>query len=98
MAFRRVSGLRPSVTVFVLSKVDLIGASVEPDAISRGHTLTVKYVIECSENISQKTWLGASFQDKTGRRFYNTHEDKSVALKKGTNMCERKFTISKEAP
>jgi pyrimidine deaminase RibD-like protein len=93
-------GLRieASVTVFVASKVNITSASVEPNPISRGQTLKVAYVVECLEDPSQRTWLGASFEDKTGRRFYNTHEDKEVTLVKGTNVCERSFTIAKDAP
>ena len=90
--------LEASVNVYVASKVNIIGASAEPATISRGRTLKLTYTIECSESPSQPTWLGASFEDKTGRRFYNTHEDKPSTLMKGTNTCERSFTIARDAP
>lgn len=90
--------LEDSVTVFVAAKVNILEAYVAPNTVSRGQTAKVTYLIECSENPSQRTWLGASFQDKTGRRFFNTHEDKAVTLTKGRNAYDRSFTIPRDAP
>jgi pyrimidine deaminase RibD-like protein len=96
-------GLRieASVAVYVAPapKVTLVDASVEPKAASPGKTLTITYVIESSEDVPQKMWLGASFKDKqSGRIFYNTKEDKPVALAKGRGNYVRDFTIATDAP
>ena len=90
--------LEASVKVIVADKVNLIRTSVEPKIISRGKALQITYEIECSENIPEGIWLGASFRDKTHRLFFNTNEDKAVSLTKGKKSYERKFTIPANAP
>jgi pyrimidine deaminase RibD-like protein len=91
--------LEHSVAVFVGMRVVLGSTLVEPTTISRDKAVKITYEIECFEDIHKGIWLGASFQDvKTKRIFYNTNEDKAVALKKGKNTCHRTFTIPKDAP
>jgi hypothetical protein len=91
--------LEASVPVFVAPKVALLDASVEPKSAPRGKTLKITYVIESSEAIPQKIWLGASFKDKkSGRIVYNTKEDKPVSLTKGKNTYVREFTLPTDAP
>jgi hypothetical protein len=90
--------LEASVTIVVANKVELVRASIEPKVIRRGETLEITYEIECSDDVSLPTWLGASFQDNTGRRFNNLHQDKAVTLRKGNNTCTRKFMIAMDAP
>lgn len=90
--------LEASVTVFVAFKVTVCAASVEPTDIPRGKTLKITYVIEASENVSHKTWLGASFRDKAGKLFHNTREDKEVSLKRGQNSYQRDFTVPLDVP
>ena len=94
-------GLRveASVTVFVSYNVKLLGTFVESQNISRGESLKITYEIECSEAVPEGIWLGASFRDeKTGKLFCNTNEDKPVSLAKGKSACQRNFTIRKDAP
>lgn len=99
MAFPKACALEASVKVFVAYKVNLLGTSVETRTISRGKSLKITYEIECSENVSQGIWLGASFRDgKTDKLFHNTAEDRAVALEKGTKAYERILTIPKDAP
>jgi pyrimidine deaminase RibD-like protein len=91
--------LEAFVKITVAYKVDVISASVDPKTISRGKTLKIKYLVESSENASDKIWLGASFQDnKTEKYFFNTREDKLVSLMKGGHEYERDFTIPTDAP
>ena len=90
--------LEASVAVVVANKIELLVASVAPQIVARGNALQITYEIECSDDVLLPTWLGASFQDKTGRRFNNLHEDKSVTLRKGRNTCGRNFTIALDAP
>jgi hypothetical protein len=91
--------LEASVPVFVVPKVTLVDASVEPKVASAGKTLKITYVIESSEAVPEKIWLGASFRDKkSGRVVYNTKEDKSISLAKGKNTHVRDFTIPRDAP
>jgi hypothetical protein len=93
--------LEASVAVYVVPapKVTLVDASVEPKAASPGKTLKITYVIESSEYVAEKMWLGASFTDKqTGKVFYNTKEDKSISLTKGKGAYVRDFTIASAAP
>jgi len=90
--------LEASVTVFVAYKVNVCAASVEPTNIPRGQTLKITYVIESSESVPQKIWLGASFRDKAGKLFHNTREDKAISLEKGKNTYQRDFTIAANAP
>jgi len=93
-------GLRfeAAVKVILAAQVNLIETSAEPVTISRGKALKITYEIECSENIPNGIWLGASFRDKTQRLFFNTSEDKSISLTKGRNSYDRRFTIAKDAP
>jgi len=90
--------LEASVAVYVAYKVNVVQASFEPKTISRRKTGKITYEIESAENASQKIWLGASFQDKTGKYFYNTNEDKLISLKKGMHSYSRNFTIQRDAP
>ncbi len=90
--------LEASVTVFVAYKVILKFASVEPKTIRRGKTLKVTYLIESSESVPHKIWLGASFRDGGGKLFHNTKEDKPISLKKGEHAYERDFTVAANAP
>jgi pyrimidine deaminase RibD-like protein len=90
--------LEASVSVFVAPKVTVIATSAEPKTVSRGKTLKITYVIECSANVSEKIWLGASFQDRTGRLHHNLTQDKVIALTKGKNEYHRDFTIARDAP
>lgn len=90
--------LEDSVTVKVIPKVSLLATSVEPSTIRRGKALKITYEIECSENVADKIWLGASFRDANNRLFFNTSEDKSVSLTKGTKTYQREFTIGRDAP
>ena len=93
--------LEASVPVYVAPapKITLVDVSVEPRATPPGKTLTITYVIESSEDVPQKIWLGASFTDKqSGRGFYNTKQDKSVSLTKGKGTYFRDFTIAPNAP
>ena len=90
--------LEASVTVAVANKVELVRAVVEPETIGRGETLEITYEIECSDNVSFPTWLGASFLDKNGKQFNNRNQDRSVTLTKGKNTRTRQFTIAVDAP
>jgi pyrimidine deaminase RibD-like protein len=90
--------LEASVSVFVAYKVHLRAASVEPKTIARGKTLKITYVVESSESVPQKIWLGASFRDPNGKLFHNTREDKSISLMKGEKLYERDFTVAADAP
>lgn len=88
-----------SLRVFIAYNVTIIATSVNLTTISRGETLTVTYVIECAEKTAGNFWLGASFVDnKTGRRFFNTNQDKQVDLAVGQHMYTRDFTIAMDAP
>jgi hypothetical protein len=89
--------LEASVSVFVAYKANLIATSVEPKAVARGHRITIRYEIECSENVSRGIWLGASFLDEnTGKFIHNTSEDKAVSLREGKQSYERFLTIPKD--
>jgi hypothetical protein len=90
--------LETSVSVFVTPKVTVIATSAEPKTVSRGKTLKITYVIECSGNVSEKIWLGASFRDRTGKLHHNLTQDKVIALRKGKNEYHRDFTIARDAP
>jgi pyrimidine deaminase RibD-like protein len=94
--------LEASVKVVVSYKINLIATSVEPTIISREKSLKITYEIECSENVAKDVaggiWLGASFRDQTEKLFFNTNEDKAIALTKGKNLYDRNFTIAKDAP
>ncbi|MGA9800675.1 MAG: deaminase [Terriglobales bacterium] len=90
--------LEASVSVKVVPKVSLLATSVEPSTICRGKTLTITYEIECSEDIPNEIWLGASFRDANNKLFSNTLEDKAVSLTKGKKIYRREFTVAKEAP
>lgn len=90
--------LEASVAVTVVYKVRLVASSAYPTTISRGKTLTIKYDIECSENVPGGIWLGASFRDKANNLFFNKSEDKAVSITKGRATYERVFTIGSNAP
>jgi pyrimidine deaminase RibD-like protein len=90
--------LEASVRVIVAYKVELTATSAKPQTVSRGEMTRIMYEIECSENVPVGMWLGASFQDKTGKFFFNTSEDKPISLKKGSSTYQRDFTIAKDAP
>jgi pyrimidine deaminase RibD-like protein len=90
--------LEASVRIIVAYKVNILAADAAPRTIKRGKTLKLTYEIESSENVAKGIWLGSSFEDKTGKLFYNTKEDKPVALAKGKASYNRNFTISKDAP
>jgi hypothetical protein len=90
--------LEASVTIFVAYRVNLCAASVEPKTIPRGKTLKIAYVIESSESVPHKIWLGASFRDRAEKLFHNTREDKPISLKKGKNTYQRDFTVAADAP
>ena len=91
--------LEASVPVYVTPKVTLVDASVEPKAASPGQTIRITYVIDSSEAVPQKVWLGASFKDRqSGRVFYNTKEDKTISLTKGRGTYFRDFTIASDVP
>jgi pyrimidine deaminase RibD-like protein len=90
--------LEGSVGVFIAYRVNITKATFEPKTISRGTSGTISYEIDSAENVAQRLWLGASFQDKTGQYRYNTKEDKNVSLKKGRHVYTRKFTIQKDWP
>ena len=93
-------GLRfeAAVNVTVVYKLNLLATSAEPTTITRGQSLKLSYEIECSENVPQGIWLGASFRDATDKLFFNTSEDKAVSLTKGRTTYQRNFTIAKDAP
>jgi aminopeptidase N len=78
--------------------MSLLGASATPLTVARGSSLTIVYEIECSDNVSNEIWLGASFCNANNRLFYNTSEDKAVSITKGRSAYERKFTIARDAP
>lgn len=90
--------LEASVKVFVAYKVELLRTFVDPCSVLRGQSLTITYEIECSENIPEGIWLGASFRDQTGKLFCNPREDKNVSLEKGKNTRQRVLTIGQDAP
>ena len=90
--------LDASVAVTVVYKVRLVASSANPTTISRGKALTIKYEIECSENVPKGIWLGASFRDTTGKLFFNTKEDKAVPIAQGLHAYERIFTVANVAP
>jgi pyrimidine deaminase RibD-like protein len=89
--------LEASVTVNVVPKIKVTSVSVDSSIAAHGRTLKVTYTIECSAN-GVNVWLGASFQDKTSKYWFNTNQDKVVSLKKGTMMYDRPFTIARDAP
>jgi aminopeptidase N len=78
--------------------MSLLEASVTTKTFARGTSLTISYEIECSDNVSNEIWLGASFRDADGTLFSNTGEDKAVSITKGKSTYERKFTIPRDAP
>jgi pyrimidine deaminase RibD-like protein len=90
--------LEASVKVIVAQEVNLIEVSVEPKAISRGSALKITYEIECSDNIPEGIWLGASIRDKTQQFFFNTSEDRPISLTKGRKSYNRKLTIARNVP
>ena len=97
-------GLRfeASVKVRIADNVNLLLSSVIPQVISRGKNLKITYEIECFEKIANDgvngIWLGASFKDSQGKDFFNTHEDRAIALTIGKSSYERDFTIQANAP
>ncbi len=90
--------LEGMVDVFVAYKVNVIDMSADPATVSRGRTLKLTYKIESSESVSEGIWLGASFQDKSGKYYFNLHEDKPISLTKGVGTYDRNFTIPRDAP
>ncbi len=90
--------LEASVTVFISYRVNLVKTFVDQANISLGQTLTIEYEIDSAENVPKGIWLGASFQDATGEWFFNTSQDKEIALLKGLNTYRRALTIPKDAP
>jgi hypothetical protein len=91
--------LEAFVKITVAYKVNISSASVDSRTTSQGRTLKIRYLIECSVNVSDKIWLGASFQDnKSGKYFFNTLEDKPISLLNGKHEYERDFTIPMDAP
>jgi pyrimidine deaminase RibD-like protein len=91
--------LEAAVNVFVEYRINLLGTSVEDRTVPRGMSLKIAYEIDCSENVPKGIWLGASFRDdKAGKLFHNTSEDKSVSLAKGKHTYQRILTITKDAP
>ena len=90
--------LEHSVAIIIGKNIILESTFVEPTIVQRGKAVKITYEIECFEDIPDGAWLGASFQDaETRKLFYNTGEDKSVALKKGKNTPYRFFTVAEDA-
>jgi hypothetical protein len=91
--------IEASAAVKVVPKIILLATSVEPRNVSRGSSLSITCEVESSENVPQGIWLGASFRDeKTGKLFHDTSEDKPVSLVKGRKEYARALTIAKDAP
>lgn len=90
--------LEASVAVNVVSKIRLVASSVETATVSRGDILRIAYEIECSEDVLEGVWLGASFLDSRNRLFHNRTEDRAVSLTRGSKTYERDFTIAPDAP
>jgi pyrimidine deaminase RibD-like protein len=87
-----------SAKVTVANKIEITQFSVQPPAINRGSTIKLSYTIECSENMGERIWIGASFRGPDGKYWFNIGEDKYVSLSKGANHCERDFTVGDDAP
>jgi len=86
-----------SIARFVSIKVAKL--SVDEQTISRGKTLKIRFVIECSEDVSDemvfpdKICLGASF-----RGVCNPSQDKAITLLQGSHEYDRDLTIPASAP
>jgi hypothetical protein len=72
--------------------------SVDETTVTRGKTLKIRYLIDCSEDVSGEIWLGASFPDKQGKYIFNVHQDKPVSLLKGRHEYDRDLTIPSNVP
>jgi hypothetical protein len=90
--------LEASVKVIVASKIEITQFSAQPPATGRGKTIKVSYTVECSENMGDGIWIGAFFRGPDGKYWFNIDEDKYISLSKGTNYCERDFTIADDGP
>jgi len=86
------------ITPFIYTNV--ISLSVDEKTVSRRKMLKIRYVIESSEDTSDKIWLGASVLTgkKTGDYFSNTDQDKYISLVKGRHEYERDLRIPMNAP
>jgi len=76
-----------------LDNVRLISASFEPDIVTRGDKIQIKYEIESAEEIPAGIWLGASMRDDADKLFNDTTEDKPVLLKRGKFIYDRVLTV-----
>ena len=94
----RLLKLYEAKEVAAAHEVNLLETSVEPASISHGKALRITYRIECSDDIPDGIWLGASYQDKTGKYHFNTNEDRIVPLTKGSQAYQRNLTIATDAP
>jgi len=86
------------ITPFIYTNV--IALSVDEKTVSRGKNIKIRYVIESSEDASDKIWLGASVltDKKTGEYFSNTDQDKYISLVKGRHEYDRDLRIPMNAP
>jgi hypothetical protein len=86
------------ITPFIYTNV--ISLSVDEKTVSRGKNIKIRYVIESSEDASDKIWLGASVltDKKTGEYFSNTDQDKYISLVKGRHEYDRDLRIPMNAP
>jgi hypothetical protein len=80
--------------------VNVVSVSPDEKKISRGKNIKIRYVIESSEDASDKIWLGASVvtDQKTGRYFSNKNQDKFISLVKGIYEYDRDLRVPPDAP
>ena len=90
--------LEHSVPVFVGPKIELKSTAIEPVEVQRGKALKITYLIDSAQAVPKGAWLGASFNDRETKKFYNDGpEDRRVPLIKGMNTCYRSFAIPADA-
>jgi len=78
--------------------VNIVSLSVDERRITGGKTLKIRYLIDCTEDVSGKLWLGASLPDKQGKYIFNVHQDKPISLIKGRHEYDRDLTIPANTP
>jgi len=84
-------------TIKIVS-ICLVRFRVDESTICRGKTLKLRYEVLCSEDFSDRIWLGATLVYKDGGSFSSPPQDKPVDLLKGTREYDRDFTVPANAP
>jgi pyrimidine deaminase RibD-like protein len=90
--------LEHSVPVFVGPKIELKSTKIEPVDVQRGKAFKITYSIDSAQDVPKGAWLGASFNDRETKKFFNDGpEDRRIPLVKGINTCFRNFATPNEA-